>query len=267
MAYEQRQRSEKEEKKTYRCSVCDRSYASRASVKRHEQDVHCSKYCCDKCSFRTAHRKDLERHYAQHASSLAPIRVHTKTPVTAPIKVSKAPSTQSRSRSRSRSPVARRRSPPHHRPPFRSVTPPLRHSPPFRSVTPPLRHSSPSRSVTPVMDEAEAADVELGSDCNLLALTCGRRRWEAARSPVPPVTRSPRRSDAEVQVRPADIDGTVIRNRLDQLRAESTSVTDSIDHTTRRVLRPGRTWTRRLERYVTAAGEWLEVQTDTVSEN
>ena len=184
----------------------------------------------------------------------APIRVHTKTPVTAPIKVSKAPSTQSRSRSRSRSLVARRKSPPHH-------------SPPFCSVTPPFCHSSPSRSVTPVMDEAEAADVESGSACNLLDFTCGRRRWEAARSPVPPVTRSPRRSDAEVQVRPADIDGTIIRNRLDQLRAESTSVTDSIDHTTRRVLRPGHTWTRRLERYVTAAGEWLEVQTDTVSEN
>ena len=73
-------------------------------------------------------------------------------------RVSKAPSTQSRSRSRSRSPVARRKSPPHH-------------SPPFRSVTPPPRHSSPSRSVMPVMNEAEAADVESGSDCNLLDLT------------------------------------------------------------------------------------------------
>ena len=114
MASEQRQRSEKEEKKTYRCPVCDRSYASRASVKRHEQDVHYSKYCCDRCSFKSAHRKDLERHYAQHASNLAPIRVHSKTPVTAPIRFSKAPSTQSRSRSRSRSrsPVARRKSPP-----------------------------------------------------------------------------------------------------------------------------------------------------------
>ena len=269
MASEQRQRSEKEEKKTYRCPVCDRSYASRASVRRHEQDVHCSKYCCDRCSFRSAHRKDLERHYAQHASNLAPIRVHSKTPVTAPIKFSKAPSTQSRSRSRSRSrsPVARRRSPPRHSSPAHSVTSSPRHSSPARSVTPIPRHSSPARSETPVMDEAETADMESGSDYNLLDLTCGRRRMEAARSPVPPVTRSPRRSDAEVQVRPADIDGTIIRNRLEQLRAESTSVTDSIDRTTRQVLRPGRTWTRRLERYLTTAGEWFEVQTDTVSEN
>ena len=85
-------------------------------------------------------------------------------------RVSKAPSTQSRSRSRSRSPVARRKSPPHH-------------SPPFRSVTPPPRHSSPSRSVTPVMDEAEAADVESGSDCNLLELMCGWKIGERRQDP------------------------------------------------------------------------------------
>ena len=154
------------------------------------------------------------------ASSLAPIRVHYQDPGYRPY-LSKVPSTQSRSRSRSRSPVARRKSPP-------------RHSPPFRSVTPPPRHSSPSRSVTPVMDEAEAADGELGSDCNLLDLMCGWKRREAARSPVPPVTRSPRRSDAEVQVRPAD-------------RRNNRSVTG---------------WTRKVGALFHY--QWLEVQTDTV---
>ena len=75
-------------------------------------------------------------------------------------------------------------------------------------------------------------------------------------------------ADAEMQVSPADLDGSVIRTRLSQLRRneQATSITESIDRTTRQVLRPGRVWTRRVERYVTAAGEWLEVMTDTVAE-
>ena len=153
------------------------------------------------------------------ASSLAPIPRPRLPPLP---RVSKVPST-GRSSSRSRSPVARRKSSPHH-------------SPPFRSVTPPPRHSSPSRSVTPVMDEAEAADVESGSDCNLLDLMCGWKRREAARSPVSPVTRSPRRSDAEVQVRPAD-------------RRNNRSVTG---------------WKRKVGALFHYRGIWLEVQTDTV---
>ena len=75
-------------------------------------------------------------------------------------------------------------------------------------------------------------------------------------------------ADAEVQVSPADLDGSIIRTRLSQLRQgeQGTSVTDSMDHTTRQVLRPGRVWTRRIERYLTATGEWLEVLTDTLTE-
>ena len=230
----------------YKCSVCDRSYASRASVKRHEQDVHSPKYYCDRCSYKTVHRKELEKHYGEHASSCAPSRVYSKTPVSAPIKYTKAPCTLSRPRSRSRSPIPRRKSPSHHR-------------------------SSPPRSTTPLMDEADqAVDVESESDSNLLDLTCGRKR-EMPSSLVPSTSRGPeiRSSDAEVQVRPADLDGSIIRNRLEQLRqrAEATSVTDSIDSTTRLVLRPGRVWTRRTERYITATGEWLEVLTDTVAES
>ena len=145
----------------------------------------------------------LERHYGEHCLQFGTHQSPYQDPRLPPLpRVSKVPSTQSRSRSRSRSPVARRKSSPHH-------------SPPFRSVTPPPRHSSPSRSVTPVMDEAEAADVESGSDCNLLDLMCGWKRIEAARSPVSPVTRSPRRSDAEVQVRPADRRNNRSVTRLD----------------------------------------------------
>ena len=100
--------------------------------------------------------------------------------------------------------------------------------------------------------------MESGSEGDLLDLTCGRKR-EMAKSPVP-VTRSPRRSpkrsDTRLQVRAAEIDGTIIRDRLEQLRGESTSVTESIDYTTRRVLRPGHTWTGRTERYIKVGGEW-----------
>ena len=58
-----------------------------ASVKRHEQDVHSAKYYCDRCSYKTVHRKELEKHYREHASSCAPSGMYSKTLVTASVKL------------------------------------------------------------------------------------------------------------------------------------------------------------------------------------
>ena len=80
--------------------------------------------------------------------------------------------------------------------------------------------------------------------------------------------RSPKRSDAGVQVRAAEIEGTIIRDRLEQLHGrESTSVTESINFTTKLVLQPGRTWTRRTAWHITTSGDRLEVLTGTVAED
>ena len=91
MASEERQRSEPKERKTYGCQVCDHPYAYCASVKRHKQDIHSPKYYCNRCSFKTAHTKDLEKQCGKNGTSLTPNCMYLNTPVAAAVKMGRAP--------------------------------------------------------------------------------------------------------------------------------------------------------------------------------
>ena len=168
-ASEERQRSEPKERKTYGCQVCDHPYASCALVKWHKQDINSPKYYCNRCSFKTAHSKDLEKQYGKNGTSLAPNCMYLNTPVAAAVKIGRAP----KDRRRQRKSLDRQRS---------------------------LAHTGRlKRSTTPIMDET--------LDQAVTEKTARLDMWWKREATMSPITKTwiQRTSDMGVQVMAAEM--------------------------------------------------------------